>query len=323
MIPNYNITPERFARARADIARRRALLDAELAGLEADEETAAAIAARYPEPAAAKKAKRPNTGRPYKPKENARIVAAERGTLEALAEALGRDYPGVLKQHEVLFKHRKPEKTDTPAPEPARAHRLRYNTGPGTPFQEPQDSRAPETDKGEETKALVGSSEREALTGQRAAGDVGNPPPGPLSPTHPDLIKEPDPSEQLGSENPAIVEPTAAPTTSPPADARPPVRIEKGGYVPNSEGSPAHPPKASGVPSASTAAPDTDPAALFDSHHSGSPHELAEAARELAAADGRRARLPPAKPGISVTGRLMDNGPTDQRVYGSGWSRSE
>jgi hypothetical protein len=119
----YTITPERFARARADLDRRRAQLDAEFAQLDADEQAATDIDERYSEdagPAPAKsvaKAKRPNTGRPYKPKEEARILDAEFGELETLAEALGRNYPGVLKHHEVLLKRRKSEETDTPAAE--------------------------------------------------------------------------------------------------------------------------------------------------------------------------------------------------------------
>jgi len=131
--PNAYPTAEHFARARADIARRRADLDTELTQLDWCEQFGVGIAERYPEalveeeakgtsppPTTRRKTKRPNAGRPYKPNENVRIVNAERGELKALAEALGRDYPGVLKQHEVLLKQqRAPENTDTPAPAPA------------------------------------------------------------------------------------------------------------------------------------------------------------------------------------------------------------
>jgi len=140
-LTSYNLTPEHFARARADIDRRRKelmvsheaalatiaghelatqALDDERDEVEECERTAASIAERYSDAAAPpstkrRKAKRrPNTGRPYKPTENERIVAAERGTLEALAEDLGRDYPGVLKQHEVLLRQqREPENAET------------------------------------------------------------------------------------------------------------------------------------------------------------------------------------------------------------------
>jgi hypothetical protein len=39
------------------------------------------------------------------------------------------------------------------------------------------------------------------------------------------------------------------------------------------------------------------------------------AAQELAEFDGRQQRHPQTKPGTPVTGRLMDNGPEDRRVY--------
>ena len=124
----YTLTPEHFARARADLDRRRAqlndsheaavaavaghgtamaLLDDELAKLEADERTAAEIAKRYsgaadahPPSAPPSRARRSNFGRPYTRKEDARIKAAARGELEQLAQDLERPYSGVLKRHE-------------------------------------------------------------------------------------------------------------------------------------------------------------------------------------------------------------------------------
>ena len=124
----YTLTPEHFARARADLDRRRAqlndsheaavaavaghgtamaLLDDELAKLEADERTAAEIAKRYsgaadahPPSAPPSRARRSNFGRPYTRKEDARIKAAARGELEQLARDLERPYSGVLKRHE-------------------------------------------------------------------------------------------------------------------------------------------------------------------------------------------------------------------------------
>jgi hypothetical protein len=305
----YNITPEHFARARADIDRRRADivrlsadLDAEFALLDAGESAIAIIAERYPQeaitpksgtsyavavdphglgtvtvpppPAKVRKARRPNSGRPYKPEENERIAAAHLGQLKQLAEELGRGYDGVLKQHELLLKRGK-HGFDMPAPDPA-----------------------PEMEEGEETKALVGLIEREALTGQRAVGDVGNLPPGPLSPTHPEqpdtpapdpagtprlnyntpfqdpwlatenqddpidgISASPPPDEELGSENTAIVEPTAAPKAPP---------------------------------------------RYLDAARSVSLRELAEA-------DAQRQRRPPVKPGRAVDG-IVDNGPGHGRL---------
>jgi hypothetical protein len=183
----YNLTPEHFARARADIARRRAQLDAELARLDADESAAAEIAKRYPEHAIMPKSGtsysvdphgfitaddsppsktgRSNAGRPYKNKEDGRIAAAARGQLEQLAQDLGRPYEGVLKRHEVLLKRlREAEKTDTSA----------------------SDSCAPRS-----------STEEHSSTESRDGGSI---PPG-CAPM-------------------PIVEAAAAPTTAPPADPR-------------------------------------------------------------------------------------------------------
>jgi hypothetical protein len=272
ILTSYNLTPEHFARARADIDRRRAQLDAELAQLDTDESAAAAIAKRYPEALVEEQAegispsppttrrktkrsntKRPNTGRPYKPNENERIVAAERGTLEALAVALGRDYPGVQKQHEVLLKQqREPEKTDTSAPD--RELEIdscaRSSTVP-----------CPGGDR-EDVKILPGGYAEARQDYDAAAARV---------------FAEPSATESRdggsippGAPATPIVEPAAAPET-----VRPP-----------------------------------DLAAAMNS----------VSLRELAEADGRRARQPPAKPGVSVTGRLMDNGPEDRRVYEGGFA---
>ncbi len=148
----YNLTSEHFARAYADIDRRRGELIAshqtaiatvagheaamaelghELGELEACEITAAKVAARYPEdsgvrrPAKKARARKAvnadgsprlrNTGRPYKRKDDARIAAASRGQLEQLARDLDRPYSGVLKRHEILLKQRKREKIHEPA----------------------------------------------------------------------------------------------------------------------------------------------------------------------------------------------------------------
>ena len=120
---SYTLTAEHFARARADLDRRRAqlndsheaavaavaghekakaLLDDELAKLEADERTASDIAKRYsgaadapPPSAPPSRARRSNFGRPYTPKEDARIKAAARGELEQLARSLEPERSGV------------------------------------------------------------------------------------------------------------------------------------------------------------------------------------------------------------------------------------
>ena len=123
----YTLTPEHFARARADLDRRRAqlndsheaavaavaghetakaLLDDELAKLETDERTASEIAKRYSAasdahppsspPGRARPARRSNSGRRYRPNEDARIKQAARGELEQLARDLERPYSGVI-----------------------------------------------------------------------------------------------------------------------------------------------------------------------------------------------------------------------------------
>jgi hypothetical protein len=223
--PNAYPTAEHFARARADIARRRAqlieseeaaravlagynaamaMIDSEIAEIDACELAGAAIVERYSDPPGSKrtpmsKLRPPAAGKLYKSADDAQIIVAERGELEQLARDMGRPYAGLLKRHEILIKQRKPEKTDTLAPDPALEM----------------------MEKGEEPINLI---------------------------------------EQF----------------APPENE-------------------------------ATAAPDTDPAAVFDSLHSVRPRELAEA-------DAQRKSSPPVKPGRAVDG-IVDNGPGRSRVY--------
>ncbi len=322
----YNLTSEHFARAYADIDRRRGELIAshatamaelghELAELEACEITAAKIAERYSEDSGASQRangrarktlnadgspRLPNTGRPYKRKDDARIAAASRGQLEQLAQELGRPYAGLLKRHEILLKQRKREKADTPAPARARTHRLPYNTGPGTPFKEPDGSR----EFRRPTEAELTEAER--IAEERSKAGTPMPVPvfdpseiqkEPLAPPEPPESQEPDTiifcntvagqaaqaslDARSGSENSAIVEPGVPTHIDADYGACPtdPVRIE------------------------STKTPAPPPARPADPN---------SAVRELAEFDARRQRMPRAKPGIPVRG-LTNDGPGHDR----------
>ncbi len=135
----YNLTPDYFARARADIDRSREQLDAKLAQIDAWESIVIEIVDRYPEVAASPKTtknaaspaatkgrkarrsnagKRPNDGEPYTPEQDARIIASVRGERAQLAQELGRPYEGLLKRREILVRQgREAEKTDAPTPD--------------------------------------------------------------------------------------------------------------------------------------------------------------------------------------------------------------
>jgi hypothetical protein len=240
----FNLTGEHFERARADIAHRRkemnAKLDLELEGLAAFETTAADFAERYPEDAAPpapapsrhRKSHRSNAGRPYKPKENAQILAASRGRLRELAADLGRPYEGVQKQHEVLLKKQIYEDARRQQREPEKAPPTRDEAAPEAPLgDDPALEMAKYSHRLEVQRALEVEKGEEPINWGEAY-----PQPAPETP---------------GSEKPEIVEPTKP---------------------------------------------------------------------EMTDGERRVPRTPSPKRGLDVTGRIVDNGPLDQRIYDPGFA---
>ncbi len=252
--PNYNLSPEFFARRRQILEQRekdltenlrqvtqaiRALND-ERSQLEVDEKLAAELHARYGSGEAVelpKKPRRPTpkrpvpSGRPWTPEEEATIMAADPKDDKALEEQLGRVPGSVAKRRRKIRRARSAE------------------VGPA-PVADPEPDSQKEIDK--------------AL----------------FEPLHA-LDEELDRRESSSSEKPENFEPTKLATTY--GDKR-----------------------RAGPPTPRPDRPIADVATQEPS-----------AARELAEFDGRLQRRPQAKPGIPVTGRLMDNGPEDQRVYDS------
>jgi hypothetical protein len=221
----YNITPEHFARARADIAHRRALLDAELAGVEADEETAAAIAQRYSEDAAryepaiaaelpemraepiltyhtvaadavAKKARKPTpsravpSGRPWTPDEEAAVILGKPKDDESLAVRLNRKVDSIAKRRRLLRARSEHDPV-------AQSDRALASEAGGSEFESRQD-RQNEIDKAQAARAGI----------MEAAHD----------PSHPDHEK----AKRLAGMTPDIVAgPTEPPKIVPVVEAPP------------------------------------------------------------------------------------------------------